>query len=173
MHDTLKYFAGAMSCNGEFWSDNEAIKESLNLEGHRQVYVNDCLSYVASLRVTLSLVRGGMMDRTALRSEGEQTIDINTFTTSQHRDFVHATRLLENVAERNYDSEEKKIMMIDGEAGSGKSYLLQAIIDLCAQLSRVQRPSSPRRTHRGIRTFAVTLSTEHLTFPSQRMSNRR
>ena len=55
----IRHFASAMFVNNLFWDDRTKVMENLELEGHRQDYIDSYLSYIGMLQTRYKLVTKG------------------------------------------------------------------------------------------------------------------
>ena len=55
----IHHFASSVFIKGDFWNNNHKILEELQLEAHRQDYIQSYISYVNMQRTTYNLVTKG------------------------------------------------------------------------------------------------------------------
>ena len=55
----IRHFASSVFVKGDFWNNNHKILEELQLEAHRQDYIQSYISYVHMQRTTYNLVTKG------------------------------------------------------------------------------------------------------------------
>lgn len=55
----IRHYASAMFVNGSFWDDQTKLIQELEMEGHRQDYIDSFSSYIKMLKSTYHLVTKG------------------------------------------------------------------------------------------------------------------
>lgn len=57
--DHIRHFASVMYCNNDFWCNDIKIRSEMEMEGHRDDYIQTYISYLNSLRATYNLYSKG------------------------------------------------------------------------------------------------------------------
>ena len=55
----IRHYASAIFVNGSFWDDQTKVIQELQMEGHRQDYIDSYMSYIKMLKSTYHLVTKG------------------------------------------------------------------------------------------------------------------
>ena len=55
----IRHYASAIFVNGSFWDDQTKVIQELQMEGHRQDYIDSYMSYIKMLKLTYHLVTKG------------------------------------------------------------------------------------------------------------------
>ena len=141
----LRYFASALAINTEFWSSDQAIIDHLLREGNREHFANTVLLYIISQRTCLDFHRNGLFDRFRLANAGDQIVyNVNTMSTSQRYLYLCTVEVLNALVADVVDNPDAqpqpapvvidargRRFLVRGEAGSGKSFILKAIVQYC------------------------------------------
>ena len=53
------HYASAMFVNSSFWNDQTRVFEELKMEGHRNDYIQSCMSFIEMLKFKYKLVTKG------------------------------------------------------------------------------------------------------------------
>ena len=59
--DHVCHFASAMYCNNDFWCNDIKIRSEMEMEGHRDNYIQTYISYLNSLRANYNLYSKGLL----------------------------------------------------------------------------------------------------------------
>lgn len=78
----LKYFAGAMHCNPQFWLSTDNLMQFLVIEGNRTDYSKPVLSSFSSLRASIVLFNSGRIPLADIADF--IPVDISTFPSTQN-----------------------------------------------------------------------------------------